>query len=99
MEALGRLVQTDEWAAYQELLGRRFEEIAEGLLSCGDFAAYRYVVGALKAYEEMAVMTEQVLMKQEELRDRTRDSTAAAESDQRALRYGTRLWGHRVASS
>lgn len=74
-------------------------ELAEGLLRCEDFASYRYLVGAIKAYEEMAVLPEQVLMKEEELRDRTRDTDAAADSERRAIRYATRLWEHGMAGA
>ena len=92
---LRSLTQTPEWQCYLEALQARYSQVAAGLTECKDYAEYRFLVGGLKAYEDVFMLPELVLIKQETLRDHTESRNASASNaagDRRAGRLNSRWY-------
>lgn len=85
------MVSLPEWSSYLDLLARIYERHAAKLKSGLEYGDYRHESGAVAAIEEIANIADQVVLKREELHDRTiRTERERADAESRksdALHY------------
>ena len=95
VQALSRLRSSPDFWALQAVWAGRVDGLAERMLQAQDYAEYKEVVGAFKAYVELAHIVEIVLQKDEELNDHARHRSQREQSsaDKRASTfYASRYW-------
>jgi hypothetical protein len=75
-----------------EALQRRYSKASEGILDCKTFDEYRFLVGGLRAYEDMATLPDTVIVTEEVLREQSRTADArnrAADAERASTRYAS----------